>query len=42
MNDREIVGFICKECGKNIALGICGDHRVETGHQEFSELRSPE
>ncbi len=42
MSDCEIVGFICKECGKNLAVGTCGKHRIETGHQEFAELRGSE
>ena len=42
MNDREIVYFICKDCGKKLAVGTCGNHRVETGHTDFEELRGPE
>ncbi len=42
MNDREIVGFVCKECGAKLAAGTCGDHRIETGHQDFTELRGSE
>ena len=42
MNDHEIVSFVCKECGKKLAVGVCGDHRAETGHQNFNELRGSE
>jgi len=42
MNNQEIVGFICKTCKKEIAIGACGNHRLETGHKEFDEIRGLE
>jgi len=39
MNNQEVVGFICQDCKKEIAIGACGNHRLETGHKDFNELR---
>ena len=41
-NKREIIGFICKTCKKELALGTCGDHRLETNHKELDLIYSEE
>ncbi len=38
MNNQEIVGFICKTCKKELAIGTCGTHREETNHKEFESV----
>lgn len=38
MSENIIIGFICKTCKKELALGTCGDHREETMHKEFREV----
>ncbi len=35
MMDLEKTNFKCKECGKIVIQGKCGEHRVETGHKDF-------
>ena len=42
MDNQEIVGFICKTCKKELAIGACGNHREETDHKEFDEIRGLE
>jgi hypothetical protein len=37
-DEKEISGFRCKICGEIIDLGLCGDHRFETLHDEFEAI----
>ncbi len=41
-SNSKIIGFICKGCNLKLATGTCGDHRIETGHHDFNELRGAE
>lgn len=34
----KIKGFKCSECGEVLDQGLCGNHRIETGHSEFEPL----
>ena len=36
----EITSFICKTCKKELAIGTCGDHRIETDHKDFDAIYS--
>tara|TARA_Y100000034_G_C6828449_1_gene373754 strand:+ start:313 stop:492 length:180 start_codon:yes stop_codon:yes gene_type:complete len=35
---ESLMGFKCRDCGKLLDLGLCGDHKGETGHSEFDAL----
>ena len=35
MVEKEIIAFKCKTCRELLDSGLCGDHRKETGHEEF-------
>ena len=38
MREFEIKAFQCIECGINIEVGHCGEHRINTGHKRFEEV----
>lgn len=35
---KENLLFRCKECSEIINQGKCGEHRAETGHEEFESV----
>ena len=38
MHEKQIKAFRCKACKKQIAVGLCGEHRIETNHKKFEEI----
>jgi hypothetical protein len=37
-NKKEIIAFKCKACGELLDQGLCGDHRIETDHDDFEPV----
>ena len=35
---KEVVAFRCAMCNSLIAIGRCGEHRIQTGHKDFKSV----